>query len=408
MAWNEPGGPDDKDPWGSRKQDQGPPDLDEAIRKLQQKLKGLFGGGGAGGGRSGGGGAPKGAVAGVGALLAVVVLGWVAYDSVYIIQPAERGVVQRFGKYVATLQPGPNIRLPRPIETVTRVDVDQIRTLEIGYRAEGRQASSVLNESLMLTQDENIVDIKLAVQYKVKDPADYLFRDRGPDLTLRKAAESAIREVVGKNKMDFVVGEGRAAVAARTQEVAQAILDRYRTGLLVTSVNLQDAQPPEPVQEAFNDAIRAREDRERFIKQAEAYANEVIPKARGEAARIIEDANAYRARVVAESEGNASRFTQVLAEYKKAPDVTRERLYLETLESVLTRSSKIVVDVENSNNLLYLPLDQLGKSAPDDTAAAPPVAPVRMAPATLMEEHPSSSQPRSSSRSSRGLSREVR
>jgi membrane protease subunit HflK len=361
MAWNEPGGSQDNDPWGGRRKKQGPPDLDEIVRKIQQKLAGLFGG--KGGSGSGGGAGPKGNAPGILALVVVALVIWVAVDSVYIIQPAERGVVLRFGKYVDTLMPGPSIRLPRPIEQVIRVDVDQIRTVEVGYRSEGRQQMMIQDEASMLTQDENIVDVKLAVQYKVKSPADYLFHDRDPEITIRDATESSIREVVGKSKMDFVLKEGRSEVAARTKELLQAILDRYNNGLLVTSVNLQDAQPPEQVQEAFFDAIRAREDEDRLINEAEAYSNEVIPKARGGAARITEDANAYKAKIVATAQGDVSRFSQILQAYQKAPEVTRKRMYLETLESVMSNTSKVLVDVEKGSNLLYLPLDKLTQQA---------------------------------------------
>jgi membrane protease subunit HflK len=361
MAWNEPGGSQDNDPWGGRRKKQGPPDLDEIVRKIQQKLAGLFGG--KGGSGSGGGAGPRGNAPGILALVVVALVIWVAVDSVYIIQPAERGVVLRFGKYVDTLMPGPSIRLPRPIEQVIRVDVDQIRTVEVGYRSEGRQQMVIQDEASMLTQDENIVDVKLAVQYKVKSPADYLFHDRDPEITIRDATESSIREVVGKSKMDFVLKEGRSEVAARTKELLQAILDRYNNGLLVTSVNLQDAQPPEQVQEAFFDAIRAREDEDRLINEAEAYSNEVIPKARGGAARITEDANAYKAKIVATAQGDVSRFSQILQAYEKAPEVTRKRMYLETLESVMSNTSKVLVDVEKGSNLLYLPLDKLTQQA---------------------------------------------
>jgi len=369
MAWNEPGGSNDNDPWGGRRKSQGgPPDLDEVVRKLQQKLGGLFGHGGRRGGGDAGSRSNLPAIIG---LIAVIILVWIALDSVYIIQPAERGVVLRFGKYVDTLQPGPSIRLPRPIEQVIRVDVDHIRTIEIGYRSsEGRQQVPVLSEASMLTQDENIVDVKLAVQYKVKSPSDYLFHDRDPDLTIRDATESAIREVVGKSKMDFVLKEGRSEVAARTKELLQTILDRYDNGLLVTSVNLQDAQPPEQVQEAFFDAIRAREDQDRLINEAEAYSNEVIPEARGGAARIVEDANAYKAKVVDTAQGDASRFSQILKAYQMAPAVTRERMYLDSLEKVLSASSKVLVDVQKGNNLLYLPLDKLTQRSAENVAPA--------------------------------------
>jgi membrane protease subunit HflK len=365
MAWNEPGGSQDNDPWGGRRKKQGPPDLDEVLRKLQQKIAGLFGGKGP----SGDGSAPKSNAPAILVVVLAVLAIWVALDSFYIIQPAERGVVLRFGKYVDTLQPGPSIRLPRPIEQVIRVNVDQIQLVEVGYRSEAPK-STILDEASMLTQDENIVDVKVAVQYKVKSPADYLFHDRNTELTIRDATESSIREVVGKSKMDFVLKEGRSEVAARAKELLQAILDRYNNGLLVTSVNLQDAQPPEQVQEAFFDAIRAREDQDRLINEAEAYANEVIPKARGGAARVTEDANAYKAKIVATAEGDASRFSQILHEYQKAPEVTRKRMYLETLESVMSNTSKILVDVEKGSNLLYLPLDKLTQRPDTDQSTA--------------------------------------
>jgi modulator of FtsH protease HflK len=385
MAWNEPGGSKDNDPWGGRRKQQGgPPDLDEIVRKLRKRLSGLFGG--KGGGNGGGGPGARNNLPGIVGLIAAVLVIWVAIDSVYIIQPAERGVVLRFGKYVDTLQPGPSIRLPRPIEQVFRVDVDQIRTVEVGYRSEGRTQAAVLSEASMLTQDENIVDVKLAVQYKVKSPADYLFHDRDPEITIRDATESAIREVVGKSKMDFVLKEGRSEVAARTKELLQGILDRYDNGLLVTSVNLQDAQPPEQVQEAFFDAIRAREDEDRLINEAEAYANEVIPKARGGAARITEDASAYKARIIATAEGDASRFSQIQHAYQKAPEVTRERMYIETLETVLSNTSKVLVDVEKGSNLLYLPLDKLMQrpmAAGEQPTAASSQAPAGATPSPL-------------------------
>lgn len=402
MAWNEPGGSQDKDPWGGRRKNQGPPDLDEVIRKFQKKLAGIFGGKGGGNsgdaGGTGGTGGGNTASAGAVVIIAAAIVVWLAYDSIHFIQPAERGVVLRFGKYVDTLQPGPSIRLPRPIERVVRVDVDQIRTVEIGYRGEGgRQGVTVANEALMLTRDENIVDIKLAVQYKVKSPDDYLFFDRDPDITMRKATESAIRETVGKSEMDFILKEGRSEVAARTKDSLQATLDRYNTGLIVTSVNIQDAQPPEQVQEAFLDAIRAREDQERLINEAEAYANEVIPKARGEAARLVEDANAYKARVTASAEGEANRFLQVLREYQKAPEVTRERLYIESLESVLQNSSKIMVDVQKGSNLLYLPLDKLIQRPAEEGGAAPnsmPAPPRAVAPAAQSDTQRSTNRSR--------------
>lgn len=341
MAWNEPGG-SGKDPWGSQGGDQGPPDLDELARKFQQKLGGLFGGkgGGSGGSGSPGGGASR---IGIGLVLGALVAVWV-FSGIYIVAPAERAVVLQFGRYVKTTGPGPHW-VPRFIQTVEKVNVEQIRNIQ-------RQSS-------MLTQDENIISIALAVQYRVKDAKDYLFQVRDPDLTLREATESAVREVIGKSKLDFALTEGRSEIVARTEVLLQEILDNYVTGLQVTSVNLQDAQPPEQVQGAFDDAIKAREDEQRLKNEAEAYSNEVIPVARGKAARQLEEANAYKEQVIAQAEGEASRFEQLLAEYQKAPNVTRQRLYLETMESVLANSSKVMVDVEGGNNLMYLPLDQL-------------------------------------------------
>lgn len=342
MAWNEPGG-SGKDPWGSQGGDQGPPDLDELARKFQQKLGGLFGG--KGGGKGGGSGGPGGGASriGIGLVLGALVAVWV-FSGIYIVAPAERAVVLQFGRYVKTTGPGPHW-VPRFIQTVEKVNVEQIRNIQ-------RQSS-------MLTQDENIISIALAVQYRVKDAKDYLFQVRDPDLTLREATESAMREVIGKSKLDFALTEGRSEIVARTEVLLQEILDTYVTGLQVTSVNLQDAQPPEQVQGAFDDAIKAREDEQRLKNEAEAYSNEVIPVARGNAARQLEEANAYKEQVIAQAEGEASRFEQLLAEYQKAPKVTRQRLYLETMESVLANSSKVVVDVEGGNNLMYLPLDQL-------------------------------------------------
>lgn len=357
MAWNEPGGGKDNDPWGGGggRNNQGPPDLDEILRKLQDRFGGLFGGG-----RSRtGGGHPRGGIA---IIVVIAVLAWLAYDMIYIIQPAERGVVLRFGKYVATIKPGPNIRLPRPIETVDKVNVDQVRTIEIGYRSiQGQKATPVPSEALMLTQDENIVDLRVAVQYRVADPRKYLFDVRDPDSTLKQIAESAIREVVGKHQMDFVLKEGRAEIVANTEKLMQEIADRYGTGLHVTSVNLVDAQPPEEVQGAFLDAIKAREDQQRIINEGEGYANDVIPKARGSAARAIEDARGYRAKKVANAQGDVDRFNEILTEYKKAPDITRTRMYLETMQDVYSKASKVLLDTGKSDNLVYLPLDRILK-----------------------------------------------
>lgn len=383
MAWNEPGGGGKKDPWGGDRErdpwggrdkgkEQGPPDLDEIVGKLRGKFGGLFG-------RKGGGGGGAGRAAGPGAgsllgMVLVAVVGWTVYDIAYIIEPAQRGVVLRFGRYVATLQPGLNIRLPRPIEQVFKVNIDEVRNIEMGYRSSGggRSGVSVPSEALMLTQDENIIDIKFAVQYKVKDARDYLFRVRDPDLTLGQVTESAVREIIGKSKMDFALTEGRSVIVDRAELLIQEILDRYGTGLEIVSVNMQDAQPPEEVQDAFADAVKAREDEQRLKNEAEAYSNDIIPRARGAAARQLAEAEGYKSRVVAQAEGETSRFLQVLAEYEKAPAVTRERLYIESMESVLSEATKVMVDIKKGSNLLYLPLDRiLGRASPAAGAQEP-------------------------------------
>jgi len=350
MAWNEPGG-GNRDPWGGGR-DQGPPDLDEVFRKLSNKLGGLFG-------SSGGGGAP--AALGLWIVIAIVLVIWLL-SGLYIVEQGRRGVELRFGRYSETTQPGLRYHFPYPIERVEIVDVEQRRAIEIGYRPGSRQSAirSVPREALMLTQDENIVDVRLSVQFQIKDPRDFLFNVIDPILTLRQVVESAVRETVGKSTMDFVLTEGRSDVVADVEALSQAILDQYGTGLILTNVNLQDAQPPEEVQDAFADAIKAREDEQRLKNEAEAYANEILPKARGQAARRLEEAAAYREQVIARAEGEASRFTQLLGEYEKAPEVTRERLYLETMENVLTATPKVMIDPEGgTNSLFYLPLDRI-------------------------------------------------
>ncbi|MBI5461251.1 MAG: FtsH protease activity modulator HflK [Gammaproteobacteria bacterium] len=361
MAWNEPGG--GKDPWsgqGGRGGDQGPPDLDELVRKLQSKMGGLFGGR-SGGVRGGGGGLFP-----LGAIVAVAITIWLLFGGFYVVDEGKRGVELRFGKFSQVTMPGPHWHIPYPIEQVELVDVEQRRFVEVGYRSAGgggtSNAQTVPREALMLTQDENIVDIRVAVQYQVKDARAYLFNVRDPDDTLKQATESAIREIIGKSKMDFVLTEGRGEVAIQAKTLIQAILDQYEIGMLVTTVNLQDAQPPEEVQGAFVDAIKAREDEERQKNEAKAYANEVIPKARGAAARQLEEANGYKLSVIAKAEGEASRFEQMLTEYAKAPEVTRKRLYLDTMQDVLARSNKVTVDVSKGNNMLYLPLEQMLQS----------------------------------------------
>lgn len=368
MAWNEPGG-NNRDPWGGGGgRNQGPPDLDEIVRKLSDKFGNLLGGK-RGGGDSGGGGSGGPKIPFRGGSIGFLIIGgivlalWMA-SGLYIVEEGTRGVELRFGQYSNTTLPGLSYHLPYPIETVEIVDVAQIRAEEIGYRSgptDGRQPAmrTVGREALMLTEDENIVNVQLSVQYQVAEPRDYLFNVFNPDQTLRDVVESTLREVVGRNSMDFVLTEGRAEVVAEVTRLSQDIIDRYGTGLAITNVNLRDAQPPEPVQPAFADAIKAREDQVRLVNEAEAYSNEIIPVARGAAARRLEEAEAYRSEVIAQAEGEASRFQQLQTEYSKAPLVTRERLYLETMENILSRTSKVLLDSESSNNLIYLPLDRL-------------------------------------------------
>ncbi|NOZ54494.1 MAG: FtsH protease activity modulator HflK [Gammaproteobacteria bacterium] len=385
MAWNEPGGSGkDKDPWGGgNRGNQGPPDLDEVVKKMQDKFGSLFGGGsgkGSGSGK-GGGGAGFGSV-GIGIVLAIAIAVW-GVSGFYTIDEGKRAVVLQFGKYIKTTMPGLQW-VPPFIQSYEVVDIEQIRDAPVGYRtasANRKAVTSVERESLMLTKDENIVDIQLAVQYKIKSASDYVFNVKDPDLTLRQATESALREIIGKNTMDFVITEGRAEIVSKVQSLIQYILDRYNAGLLITSVNMQDAQPPEQVQAAFDDAVKAREDNERLKNEAQAYSNDIIPRARGKAARQFQEASAYKEQVIAEANGETSRFLQVLAEYKKAPEVTRKRLYIDAMESVMNNASKIIVDVEGGNSLMYLPLDRLIKGgAASDVLSSP--SSVELMPAT--------------------------
>jgi membrane protease subunit HflK len=342
MAWNEPGG-SGKDPWGKSNQD-GPPDLDEVFKNVQSKVTSIFGKGRGGGGP--GSGIPgKFGAFGIGVIFVLIVIAWLG-SGIYIIQPAERGVITQFGKYYSTSLPGPHWLIPWPVQDLERVNVDQNRSVR-------------MRGQTILTSDENIVEIDMAVQYNVKSAEDFLFKVRDPDETLQEVAESAVREVVGKNDMDFIITQGRDAIASATKDNLQALLDEYQTGIQVTTVNLESAQPPEAVQAAFSDAIKAREDEQRFINEAEAYSNEIIPRSRGNARQMLEQSKAYRTRVVKAAEGETNRFLALLAEYQKAPQVTRDRLYLDAVESVLSNTNKVIIDVEGGNNLMYLPLDKL-------------------------------------------------
>lgn len=354
MAWNEPGGGNGKDPWGRRKEEQGPPDLDEIVKKMSDKLGSLFGGGNNSSNNNnesnnndgnGGDTLSSSAIVLIGLILLLI---WSLFG-VYIIQPAELGVVTQFGRYEETTQQGLNWHFPYPIEQVEKVNVEQVR--------------AITHKALMLTQDENIVEIELVVQYRVIEAKDYLFNVLDPDNTLHQATESALREVVGTSKMDAVLTSERTRVAADTKVLIQDIVDRYQTGLVVVGVNMQNAQPPEAVQAAFADVIKAREDEERSKNKAHAYSNEVIEKAGGISSRLREEALGYKAQMVERAEGETKRFLSVLHEYEKAPEITRQRLYLETMESVLSNTSKIMVDIESGNNLMVLPLDRMLETA---------------------------------------------
>ena len=342
--------------WGKRGGggNEGPPDLDEMWRSFNQKLAGLFGKrrpqdpGGPAGGRNFGGS--------IGLMFAVVLVAWLA-SGFYIVVEGQRGVVLTFGKFYEVTGGGPHWRWPYPIQSHEIVDLNQIRTLEIGYR--NNVKTRVLRESLMLTDDENIVDAQFSVQYSIRDAREYLFNNRKPDDTVLHAAETALREIVGTSRMDSVLYEERAQIPVLAQKLMQSILDRYQVGINIVRVTMQNSQPPDQVKDAFADAVRAKQDLERQKNEGQAYYNDVVPKARGTAARLTEEANAYRQRVVADAEGDAARFRQVLVEYNKAPAVTRERLYLDAMQQILSNSSKVVIDAKTGGNLLYLPLDKL-------------------------------------------------
>jgi len=373
MPWKEPG-KGDKDPWKSGGQQ--PPDLEEIFGNVSKRLQSLFGGGGKGSGSEGReGGGPSG-IGGAFSLAVLLIIFWVGWDSVHVIDEAENGVVLRFGKYSRTLQPGFNLTLPRPFETLSKVNINNVRVVE--------------DRGHMLTEDENLVEFVYKVQYRINNAQHFLFQVRDPELTLQQAAESALRESVGTNTLDAILeGNARTKVRIETQRVLQETLDSYEAGLQVTEFNLVDVNVPMQVREAYSDVIRAREDRERFTEEARVHANSVIPEARGTAARIEQEAAGYRASTIALAEGEASRFTQVLTQYRLAPEITRKRLYLETMEQVFSRNRKVFLDVDSSGNILYLPLDQpgngvnpaniippikgtkpIGEDSPDDSANA--------------------------------------
>ena len=353
MAWNDPGknsGDDDRDnkkhdPWGNP--DQGPPDLEEALNRMKDQMRGVFGGG-RGGGGAGAASGPELSFGLIGLILLALLLVW-AFAGVYQVDEKERAVILRLGKYHDTVEPGLHWN-PLFIDQRYMVLVTQ----EQDYSSRG----------LMLTKDENIVEVPISVQYNIPDPKAFVLNVRSPITSLHHAADSALRHVVGSTVSSDVLSEGRQVMAAETKERLQAYLDKYETGIAITRVNILKAEPPQAVKSAFDDVISAKEDKDRFVNEAEAYANGVVPEARGKAQRILQEAIAYRDRLIAEAEGDADRFEKLYGEYRKAPAITRERLYLDAVENVMQNASKILVDVEGGNNMMYLPLDKLATQMP--------------------------------------------
>ncbi len=377
MSLNDPnwGRGGSRGPQGPGGGNQGPPDLDELWRNFNRRLSEIFRR------RTRGAGdepprppSARGLGGGAGALVALVIAVWLA-SGFYIVVEGQRGVVLTFGKFAKETTSGLNWRLPWPIQSHEIVNLSQVRTLEVGYRNNVR--TKVLKESLMLTDDENIVDLQFAVQYLVKDAQAYIFNVRRPDESAMQIAETAMREVIGKNRMDSILYETQVDIANKAHQLMQQIHDRYNTGIQISTVTIQNAQPPEQVQAAFDDAVKANQDRERQKNEGQAYANDVIPRARGTASRLQQEAEGYKQRVIANAEGEASRFRQVLAEYSKAPQVTRERIYIDTMREILSANNKVMMDYRGSGNLLLLPLEKLlqqaaGGTPPDAQAAQRP------------------------------------
>ncbi len=364
---------------GNKRPNDGPPDLDQLWRDFNSRINRLLGGkngkGGNGGNGNGGdkfSGNSKGTRVGAGVIAVIVGFLWLA-SGFFIVQEGQTGVVMTFGRYTYTAMPGFNWRWPYPIQKHEIVNISQVRTVEVGYR--GNAKNKQLKEALMLTDDENIIDIQFAVQYRLKNASEWLFNNKDQEEMVRHVAETSIREVVGRSKMDFVLYEGREQVALDVNQSMQTILDHYVSGVQITNVTMQGVQPPEQVQAAFDDAVKAGQDRERLKNEGQAYANDVIPKASGAASRLIEEANAYRESVVANAEGDASRFKQVLEEYRKAPGVTRDRMYMETMQKIFESTTKVMIDAKSGSNLLYLPLDKLIQQTAPDANTARPSAP---------------------------------
>ena len=415
MSWNEPGG-DNKDPWSGRGDDKKPPDLDEAIRSLQEKLAKFFGGDnneGGGDNNESGHSSSNNSMKGLGFVAGGALLLW-GLSGFYIVDEGNNGVETRFGKYTVTTGSGLNWHLPSPIERVDIINVKQQRFIEVGYRsvagtATEQGSNSVPKEALMLTADENIVDVSLNVRYQVDNAKNFLFNVANPAATLKQVTESVERGVVGSSTMNSVLIEDRSKIVATIKTEIQEIMNTYQAGILITEVNLQDAQPPEEVQNAFVDAIKSREDKERLINEAQAYYNDVVPKARGAAERKRQEAEGYKEQVIAQATGEASRFSQLLAEYQKAPEITRKRLYIETMESVLSDSNTVMVNIKDgANNMLYLPLDKMLQqqqpTTPVTNTSTPQSVPEPTIPKPVVEKSASVDRSLSRGRDLRGRS----
>ncbi len=364
--------PRQNDPRDSRQSD-GPPDLDQLWRDFNQRLNRMFGGKGGRGGDGGGmPGDARGAGISAGVVALVVLFLWLV-SGFFIVQEGQVGVVTTFVKLTPASPPGFNWRWPYPVQAHEIVNLSQVRTVEVGYR--GNVRNKLARESLLPTADENVIVIQFAVQYRLKDASDWVFNNRDQEETVKMVAETAVREVVGKSKMDFVLYEGREKAALDISALMQNILDRYKIGVLVTNVTMQAVQPPEQVQAAFDDAVKAGQDRERQKNEGQAYANDIVPKARGAASRLLQESEGYRARVTANAEGEAARFSKVLVEYQKAPGVTRDRLYIEAMQQIFSSTTKVMVDTKSNNNMIYLPLDKLIAQTAAEASAGMPAQP---------------------------------
>jgi len=373
-GWGRGQGGNGSEPPKRPPQGNGPPDLDQVWRDFNNRLGSLFGRGNGGGSRPNpspgmGGPTPRQSKIGLGIIAAGAVALWLG-SGFFIVQEGQVAVLTQFGKYKSTAQAGFQWRIPAPIQGHEMVNISQLRTFEVGFRGNAR--NRVLPEALMLTEDENIVDVQFVVQYRLRaDGApDYIFKTKDPDESVRQTAQAAMREVVGKKPMDKVLYEERAAIAVDVQKLMQQILDRYKTGIQVSSVAIQNVQPPEQVQAAFDDAVKAGQDLDRQKNEGQAYSNQIVPMAAGQASRMLEQAEGYRARVVGTATGDAARFGSVLAEYSKAPEVIRERMYLETMQQMFANASKVLIDTKGSNNMLYLPLDKITQQAAQDPSRA--------------------------------------